>query len=100
MLFCMNEIEKRRLELLEETRNTYNLTYHPPAVHPRYQSALLTNDRKREGDFTTKHFWILRSVIAVLILSLFALMYIRKEEIGTIDSQRIIQEVQRDLLSK
>ena len=32
----MNETEKRRRQLLEETRRKYGDTRTPPAVHPRY----------------------------------------------------------------
>ena len=35
----MNESEKRRKKLLEETRSLYSDWRTPPAVHPRYRAA-------------------------------------------------------------
>ena len=34
----MTETEKRRSELLAQTRARYSEKYTPPAIHPRYQS--------------------------------------------------------------
>ena len=96
----MNDVEKRRLQLLEETRNYYSIKYNPPAIHPRYQSAFFATQSEEDVLVHTKHTWVIRSVIALLIFSLFYLMDTRNEKIGTIDSQRVVQEVQRDLLSK
>ena len=95
----MNEIEKRRLQLLEETRNQYRATYNPPAIHPRYQSAFKTVYQEDEV-MMKKHTWLVRFMIAILIFSLFYLMDTQNKKIGTLDSQKIIQEVQRDLFCK
>ena len=35
----MTEAERRRNELLRETRKIYSEKYAPPAIHPRYQNA-------------------------------------------------------------
>lgn len=95
----MNEVEKRRLQLLEETRNQYRSTYNPPAVHPRYEAAF--RYASHEAEITqSNHTWVVRFVIAILIFSMFYLMDVRNEQIGTIDSQQIVEAVQRDLLGK
>ena len=48
----MNESEKRRKKLLEETRSLYSDWRTPPAVHPRYRAAyrrLYPGEETEEG---------------------------------------------------
>lgn len=101
MLFIMTDIEKRRSNLLEQTRSMYSEKNHPPAVHPRYKSAYLSlyDGDEKEPTITSGTFMV-RIVLSLLLFVLFFVMYERKESIGTIDSQRIIQEVQKDLFGE
>ncbi len=101
MLFVMNDVEKRRLQLLQETRKNYSDKYSPPAVHPRFQSTYdsLYRDRQNEQKEEQGTFFV-RAVIAVLLFALFFLMDYSNEKIGTVDSQIVINEVQRNLLGK
>ena len=41
----MNETEKRRKELLEQTRKKYSNSNINPAVHPRYSAEMCIRDR-------------------------------------------------------
>ena len=100
MLFIMNEIEMRRLQLLKNTRNYYSNRYSPPAIHPRYQNAYSSLYGEEEVAIHMKHTWLYRCIIAILIFVLFYAFDIRNEKIGTIDSAVIVQEIQKDLLSQ
>ena len=68
----MTEVERRRIELLKQTRKSYMDKY-TPAVHPRYRNTYNTLygrevDRgEKEGTFGV------RFVIAILLLGLFAI---------------------------
>jgi hypothetical protein len=101
MLFVMNDVEKRRLQLLQETRRNYSDKYSPPAVHPRFQSTYDSLYRNRQNEQTEEHgTFLVRVVIAVLLFALFFLMDYSNEKIGTVDSQAVISEVQRNLLGE
>ena len=101
MLFVMNDVEKRRLRLLQETRKNYNDKYSPPAVHPRFQSTYDSLYRDRQNEHTQERgSFLIRAVIAILLFALFFLMDYSNEKIGTVDSQTVITEVQRDLLGE
>lgn len=101
MLFVMNDVEKRRLQLLQETRKNYSDKYSPPAVHPRFQSTYDSLYRDCQNEQTEEHgTFFVRAVIAVLIFALFFLMDYSNEKIGTVDSQIVINEVQRNLLGE
>ncbi len=97
----MTNIEKRRLELLTQTRNMYSEKTVPPAIHPRYQAAYHSIYGNTEMDEQKTHNpFMIRVVIAVVIFSLFFFMNQQKYTIGTIDSQEIVAEVQKNLFSK
>lgn len=100
MLFIMNEIEMRRLQLLENTRNSYNNKYSPPAIHPRYHAAYSSLYKDEEKTTYMKHTWFIRCVVAIIIFTLFFVMNKQNEQIGTIDSAVIVHEIKRDLLSQ
>lgn len=101
MLFIMNDVEKRRLQLLQETRKNYSDKYTPPAVHPRFQSTYNSLYRERQNEQSeAKGTFFMRTVIAVLLFALFFLMDYRNEKIGTVDSQVVINEVQRNLFGE
>ena len=97
----MTEVERRRLTLLRETRKTYSLQNSPPAIHPRYQSVYQSLYGEEQEEGAKEHSTIvIRTVIAMLLFVLFYVMDYRQEEIGTVNSQYIVSEVQKDLLSQ
>ena len=97
----MNDVEKRRLQLLQETRKNYSDKYSPPAVHPRFQSTYDSLYRDRQNrQVEERGSFLVRVVIAVLLFALFFLMDYSDEKIGTVDSQLVINEVQRNLLGE
>ena len=97
----MNDVEKRRQQLLQETRKNYSDKYSPPAVHPRFQSTYdsLYRDSRSEQMEERGSFFV-RAVIAILLFALFFLMDYSNEKIGTVDSQVVISEVQKNLLGE
>ena len=101
MLFVMNEVEKRRLKLLQETRKYYSDKYSPPAVHPRFQSTYHSIYGREESEYVEdRGSFLIRSLIAVLLFALLFVMDYRNETIGTVDSQLVISEVQKNLLGE
>ena len=101
MLFIMNDVEKRRLKLLQETRKNYSDKYAPPAVHPRFQSTYDSIYGRDESNYMeNRGSFFIRTIIALLLFTLFFIMDYRNEKIGTVDSQFVLNEVQRDLLGE
>lgn len=101
MLFVMTEIEKRRSELLAQTRDIYKEKKSPPAIHPRYQSAYLSlyKDETEEIPASPNTF-LIRTLIAFFVFVLFFVIDYRKETFGTVDSQSIIEAIHTDLFSQ
>lgn len=97
----MTDVEKRRMQLLQEVRRNYSDKNAPPAIHPRYQSVYhsLYNDEIEEDDRPRSTFF-LRFLIAAFLFAMVFLLDYREEKIANVSSQTIISEVQRDLLSK
>ena len=65
----MNNSEKRRQKLLEDTRRMYSDRYLPPAVHPRYgyvYDQLYEKDSKEKGGS-----FEIRVFLCLLILAAF-----------------------------
>lgn len=92
----MTETEKRRLKLLQDTRKAYSDNATPPAVHPRYQSAYRSlypeEMPKAQGTFGIRLF------LSILIFALFCAFSYQEKSFGNIDSQYVVQEIQREYL--
>lgn len=91
----MNDSEKRRRELLEQTRELYSDRYDVPAIHPRYRDyyrQLYPEDS--EGQYST---FGLRVFFCVLLFVAFVAIDAKKQEIWNVDSKRIVQEITTDL---
>lgn len=91
----MNEAEKRRKRLLEETRRKYSETRIPPAVHPRYNT--IYSDLYRSGEEKTGGAGGLgvRLVVAVLLFAAFIAMDDQKVKVASVDSSRIVTEIEK-----
>lgn len=97
----MTEIEKRRSELLAQTRDMYKEKKTLPAIHPRYQSAYLSLYREDTEEVSVSpNTFLIRTLIAFFVFVLFFVIDYRKETFGTIDSQSIIEAVHTDLFSQ
>ena len=91
----MNEIERRRQELLNRTKTIYNNQKQPPAIHPRY-----TGVYRSLYETQKKSTFVLRLAIAVVIFLLFFAVHYKSLNIGSVNSDIIIQEIQNNLFSK
>lgn len=92
----MTDVEKRRIALLRDTRKNYSEKYTPPAIHPRYQStyqALYGTEESK--DLSKSGGFFLRLLLSMIIFGMFFIMDYRKEEFGAINSQTVIQTIQK-----
>lgn len=67
----MNQIEKRRKQLLEETRNIYSDRNKTAAIHPRYGSIYSEN---YESEKDSKGTLGIRILLCILLFALFLSM--------------------------
>lgn len=97
----MTEVEKKRLKLLNETRKIYRDKNTPPAIHPRYHTAYQSIYGESEEVFSgMKSSFLVRLVIALLLFFLIYQIDTKQMKIGKVNSQSIVQEVQRNLIRK
>lgn len=86
----MNETERRRKQLLEETRRKYGDTKTPPAIHPRYEAIY---SELYEEKSTRNDGFFLRTMIAVLLFALFVVMDYSEEKVATVDSKWVVEKI-------
>ncbi|WP_461813225.1 hypothetical protein [Faecalimonas sp.] len=90
----MNEVERRRRQLLEETRKKYGDSKMVPAIHPRYGS--IYSDLYEEKEEKSSGLF-LRIIIAVLLFALFIVMDYSGEKVAKVDSKRIVEAIQEEM---
>lgn len=91
----MNETEKRRKQLLEETRRRYGDSRVPPAIHPRYGGVytnLYGNENEEAG--MPRSFGV-RLMIAIVLFSAFIAMEDQKVKVANVSSERIVSEIEK-----
>lgn len=97
----MNEVEKRRLKLLQEVRKNHSDKNTPPAIHPRYSSAYHSLYHSEFDEQTRpRSTFFLRLIIAAIIFTFVFVIDYHKEEIANVNSQTIVNEVKKDLFSQ
>ena len=88
----MTETEKRRRELLEQTRRLYSDKYIPPAIHPRYQSAYQslykTQNYEKKSGFG-------KTLLLIILFGVFV-MAARSEDF---DVKAVINQISQDVHS-
>lgn len=91
----MNDSEKRRRQLLEETRSLYSDRNSPPAVHPRYKFAYarLHGDEEEMAPGT----FGLRLFLCFMLFAAFVAMDNNGITVKSVSSDRIVQEITTDL---
>ena len=98
MLYFMNELEKRRKDLLIQTRHLYNEKYTPPAIHPRYRTTYhALYDSK--GEVKRKKLW-LRIIVILLMLLMIYIVYQQGVKTGNINYEAIIDTIKNDLFGE
>lgn len=91
----MNESERRRRELLEQTRERYSDHWNPPAVHPRYRNSY--NQLYKDEEAETISTFGARVFLCLVLFAAFVMMDVQKQEILNVDSNRIVQEITTDM---
>ena len=91
----MNEIERRRQELLTRTKNIYNNKKQPPAIHPRYQGMYHSLYEKQKNSS-----FVVRLAIALTIFLFFFAIHYQSVDIGFVDSKIVVQEIEKNLFSE
>ena len=90
-----NDSEKRRRELLQQTRERYSDYLSPPAIHPRYRSSynkLYSGESgERAGTFGARAF------LCLMLFAAFVTMDMKKQEVFHVSSERIVKEITTDL---
>lgn len=82
----MNQIEKRRKRLLEETRNIYSDVNKPAAIHSRYGSSYSDNldyPKDSKGSFGV------RFVFCLLLFALFLTMDYTNNKMFNVSSSEV-----------
>ena len=91
----MNDAERRRQELLEQTRALYNDRRTIPAVHPRYANAYHYLYGKSQEDTKGGTFGI-RLFLCALMFAAFLTMDKQKQEVFHMSSSDIANEITKD----
>ena len=90
----MNDTQKRREQLLRETRNLYQSSS-IPAVHPRYRSAYRNLYGSEEGEIKPGSLGT-RILISLILFALFATAEYNHDNIWKISPDRIVTEIARE----
>ena len=88
----MNEAEKRRRELLEQTRYRYQES-EIPAIHPRYRASyrdLYGTEEPEQGSFG------IRTFICMVLFAVFVFMQNEGKDILHMSSAKVVQEVRKN----
>lgn len=90
----MNNSEKRRRQLLEETRYLYSDRKIPPAIHPRYKNAYhKLYDSEETGVVST---FGIRMFLCFMLFAAFVAMDNNGYAVKDVNSDRIVQEITTD----
>lgn len=90
----MNNAEKRRRQLLEETRYLYSDRRMPPAVHPRYGAAYhKIYGNEDTGAVST---FAIRVFLCFMLFAAYVAMDNNGYAVKSVNSERIIQEITTD----
>lgn len=90
-----NDSERRRRELLDQTRQLYSDRWSPPAVHPRYSGSYnRLYGEEAEGSGST---FGARVFLCLLLFAAFVTMDMKKQEVFHVNSERIVKEITTDL---
>lgn len=89
----MNESEKRRKELLENTRNLYSDRRSPPAIHPRYSNAYHSIYPDLDENEIERSTILFRIVISLLLFLCFVTMDYNSLSFKKVDCAHISQEI-------
>lgn len=93
----MTDSEKRRLELLHQTRMLYSDRHTPPAIHPRFHTTyadLYDKNGREHGNLVSSTLGI-RIFIAVVLFAAFVAIDYKEAEYSEVSSTNIVQEIEK-----
>ncbi len=96
----MTDTEKRRIQLLRQTRTLYDDKRQPPPVHPRFQAVNQRLFEEQSMELSKRGSFGVRLVIAILLFVLFIAMDYQNAETMNVSSTQITQEIERDLIGQ
>ena len=92
----VNDSEKRRQRLLEQTRELYGEKRSIPAIHPRYGAAYHQIYSDEQPQIPPSTFGI-RLFLCLLLFAAFVSMDKNKREVMNVNSSRIVDEITTNL---
>jgi hypothetical protein len=92
----VNDSEKRRQRLLEQTRELYGEKRSIPAIHPRYGAAYHQIYSDEQPQIPPSTFGI-RLFLCLLLFAAFVSMDKNKSEVMHVNSSRIVDEITTNL---
>lgn len=92
----MNSTEKRRKQLLEQTRNMYSDKRNIPVIHPRYGSTYGYLYGREEGEERPETLGI-RFILCLMLFAAFISMDKQEREVFHMDSGKIVEEITTNL---
>lgn len=92
----MNSSEKRRQQLLEQTRNMYSDRRSSPAIHPRYRNTYGYLYGHEEEPVSVGTLGI-RTFLCVLLFAAFVTMDKQDSKVFHVSSDQIVNEITSDL---
>lgn len=94
----MNDSERRRRELLQQTRRLYDERRDIPAVHPRYGRIYnnLYSGKDEQTEQTGGSFY-LRLVIGILCFICFVYMDQSNAGVAAVNSTSIVNQIEKDV---
>lgn len=90
----MNDSERRRKELLEQTRLRYSDSFSPPAVHPRYHAVYEDLYGTEELPSSTLG---IRTFFCIMLLALFLSMEHNNDKILNVTSEKVVETITSDM---
>ena len=96
----MTDTEKRRIQLLKQTKMLYDDKRNTPPVHPRFQAVNQRLLEEQNMDLSKRGSFGVRLVIAALLFMLFVAMDYQDAETLSVDSTEIMQEIERDYIGQ
>ncbi len=91
----MNDSEKRRRQLLEQTRDLYSERRTAPAVHPKYKAAY--QQIYEDGQSNPAGTFGIRLFLCLVLFAAFVSMDKNGREVWQVDSSRIMNEITSDV---
>ena len=92
----MTESEKRRRDLLRQTRKLYDENTSLPAVHPRYGN-LIHELYDKEGQEEPHSSFFFRAALGILCFVCYVCIDTNKIEVAEVGSEQIVNQIEKQM---